>query len=102
MAAHGWKQGAGISLRDALALYPPGQLRHILVTDISRDGVLTGPNVGLMRKLCAHRPDLKVQASGGVAQLADIPALRGTGAASAIIGRALYEKRFTLEQALAS
>ncbi len=102
VAAHGWKEGAGVSLRNALALYPPGQLRHILVTDISRDGVLAGPNVDLMRKLCAHRPDLQVQASGGVAQLSDIPALRETGAASVIIGRALYEKRFTLEQALAS
>ncbi|HRK65400.1 MAG TPA: 1-(5-phosphoribosyl)-5-[(5-phosphoribosylamino)methylideneamino]imidazole-4-carboxamide isomerase [Terricaulis sp.] len=101
VALSGWTEGAGVSLEQALALYPRGSLRHILVTDISRDGVMTGPNVPLMQALCAARPDLAVQASGGVASLEDLSALRATGARAAIVGRALYEKRFTLEAALA-
>lgn len=97
----GWAQSGGASLRQALDLYPPGELAHALVTDVSRDGVLTGPNVTLMRTLAASRPDLSVQASGGVSALADLASLREAGAAAAIVGRALYEQRFTLEDALA-
>lgn len=102
VAVHGWAEGGGVMLSDALALYPPGTLAHTLVTDISRDGVLTGSNVTMIAQLAAARPDLAVQASGGVASLADILAQRAAGAAGVIIGRALYEKKFTLEQALAS
>ncbi len=91
-----------MTLTDALALYPASALTHTLVTDISRDGILTGSNVVMIKQLAAARPDLQVQASGGVATLADIPAQRDAGAAGVIIGRALYEKKFTLEQALAS
>lgn len=97
----GWTKGGGVSLEHALDFYPPGVLKHILVTDVSRDGVLTGPNVALMRMLARLRPDLKVQASGGVATLDDLVQLRATGADAAIVGRALYEKRFSLEAALA-
>lgn len=101
VAIDGWSKGAGATLTDALALYPPGAVRHVLATDISRDGVLTGANVELVRQIATARPDLDVQASGGVASLADLPALRAAGAAGVIIGRALYERRFTLEAALA-
>jgi phosphoribosylformimino-5-aminoimidazole carboxamide ribotide isomerase len=68
---------------------------------VSRDGVLAGPNVELMRAIVKSRRDLSVQASGGVSSLADLEALRAIGAAAAIVGRALYEKQFTLEDALA-
>lgn len=101
VAADGWAVGAGVGLTDALALFPPGCVAHILVTDISRDGVLTGPNVGLMSMIRAARPDLALQASGGVSQLEDLTALIEVGASAAIVGRALYEERFTLEAALA-
>lgn len=101
VAQAGWAETSGVSLDAALAAYPPGALRHILVTDIARDGVLSGPNVALMRALRAARPDLAIQASGGVATLADLAALRASGVSGAIVGRALYEKRFTLEAALA-
>jgi len=101
VAADGWAVGAGVRLTEALAQFPPGILAHILVTDISRDGVLVGPNVGLMRTIRAARPDLALQASGGVSQLKDLAALRDAGASAAIVGRALYEGCFTLEAALA-
>jgi phosphoribosylformimino-5-aminoimidazole carboxamide ribotide isomerase len=101
VVADGWEVGAGVRLMDALAQFPPGSLAHILVTDISRDGALTGPNVSLMGAIRAARPDLALQASGGVSRLEDLTALREAGATAAIVGRALYERRFTLEAALA-
>lgn len=98
---HGWTAGAGVTLAQALEAFSPGELAHILVTDVSRDGALSGPNVALMQDIRALRPDLKLQASGGVSNLNDLSALRAAGAHAAIVGRALYEQRFTLEDALA-
>lgn len=96
----GWTQGAGVALCAALERYPPESLRHVLVTDIARDGELSGPNVDLIRRIAGMRRDLAVQASGGVAALADLDRLRAAGAAGAIVGRALYDGAFTLEEAL--
>lgn len=101
VATQGWTEGAGASLSGALAAFPSGTLKHILVTDISRDGALTGPNVTLMRSIRAERPDVQLQASGGVSALSDLSRLRAAGAAAAIVGRALYEQRFSLSDALA-
>lgn len=101
VVVHGWVEGGGVSLRAAVDRYGAGALTHVLVTDVSRDGVLTGANAPLMRALVQARSDLAFQASGGVASLDDLKALQATGAAGAIVGRALYEKRFTLEDALA-
>lgn len=98
----GWATKGDKTLIEALELYPPGALKHVLVTDVSRDGVLTGPNAPLIGNLVRARPDLQFQASGGVSSLNDLVALRAEGAAGAIVGRALYEHRFTLEDALAS
>lgn len=100
VAAHGWTEGSGLSLREALDLYPAGRLRHVLITDVSRDGMMSGPNLDLYAQTAATRPDLAIQASGGVADLKDLKALRAQGLPAAIIGRALYEGRFTLEAAL--
>ncbi len=101
VVVRGWTAESGKTLQQAFDLYPPGALRHALVTDVSRDGVLSGANVELIAALARARPDLAVQASGGVAALEDIEALRGAGAAAAIVGRAFYERRLTLEDALA-
>lgn len=101
VAVDGWAAGGGRSLDDMLAEYPPGALCHALVTDISRDGALTGPNQELMRALLKARADIAFQASGGVSSLEDLRSLKAGGASAVIIGRALYERRFTLEEALA-
>jgi phosphoribosylformimino-5-aminoimidazole carboxamide ribotide isomerase len=77
-----------------------GRPSHVLVTEISRDGALEGPDLELAAEVVRRRPDLAYQASGGVASLADITALKAAGATGAIVGRALYEGRFTLEEAL--
>jgi phosphoribosylformimino-5-aminoimidazole carboxamide ribotide isomerase len=101
VATSGWQETTGLELDDFLRSYSADGLRHILCTDISRDGKLTGPNSQLYAKLVQRFPSLQIQASGGVSSLEDLQALQGTGAAGAIVGRALYEKKFTLQEALA-
>lgn len=99
-ALKGWTEAADIDLWTALDRYPPGSAKHLLVTDVGRDGALTGPNLDLLAEIRQRRPDLKLQASGGVADLSDLTGARSVGASGAIVGRALYEGRFTLVQAL--
>lgn len=98
VATAGWLQGSGMSLWGAAAFYPDA--RHILVTDIGRDGMLTGPNLDLLIRTIARLPHLAIQASGGVASLDDLTALRRIGAAGAIVGKALWEQRFGLAEAV--
>jgi phosphoribosylformimino-5-aminoimidazole carboxamide ribotide isomerase len=100
VAVNGWAEASDVTLAEAFDLYPRGMARHVLITDVSRDGALQGPNLELLREAVALRPDLDIQASGGVASLVDLEAIRAAGAAGAIVGRALYERRFTLEEAL--
>lgn len=97
----GWTEAADVDLWTALERYPPGIAKHLLVTDVGRDGALVGPNLDLLSQLVRRRPDLDIQASGGVSSLSDLSAARDIGCGGAIIGRALYEGRFALEQALA-
>ncbi|MNC72380.1 1-(5-phosphoribosyl)-5-[(5-phosphoribosylamino)methylideneamino] imidazole-4-carboxamide isomerase [compost metagenome] len=70
------------------------------MTDVGRDGALTGPNLDLLGEALARRPELKIQASGGVASLDDLTAARDLGCDGAIVGRAIYEGRFTVAEAL--
>jgi phosphoribosylformimino-5-aminoimidazole carboxamide ribotide isomerase len=101
VAADGWAADGGKVLEDVLDAFADSGLRHALVTDIARDGALSGPNIALMTSFRTLCPDIALQASGGVSALSDLAALKAAGASAAIVGRALYEKRFTLEDALA-
>jgi 1-(5-phosphoribosyl)-5-[(5-phosphoribosylamino)methylideneamino] imidazole-4-carboxamide isomerase/N-(5'phosphoribosyl)anthranilate isomerase len=101
LAARGWTSDGG-ELLDVLARLEADGCRRYVVTDVAKDGTLAGPNLDLLRLVCAHtrRP---VIASGGVASLADLRAiarLRSEGVEGAIIGKALYARAFTLEHAL--
>jgi phosphoribosylformimino-5-aminoimidazole carboxamide ribotide isomerase len=96
----GWTEAAPIDLWTALDRYPPGILEHVLITDVGRDGALTGPNLDLLAEVIRRRPDLKVQASGGVSSLDDLTAARAIGCDGAIVGRAIYEGRFTTRNAI--
>ena len=100
VAVQGWQNLSDLSLHEALSRYPSGTVRHVLVTDISRDGMMSGTNVELIRDLCRARPDLAIQASGGIASLEDIIAVKDAGAAAAIVGRAFYERPLLLAEAL--
>ncbi|WP_295708786.1 1-(5-phosphoribosyl)-5-[(5-phosphoribosylamino)methylideneamino]imidazole-4-carboxamide isomerase [uncultured Brevundimonas sp.] len=101
-ALRGWTQSAGVDLWTALDRYPQGVAKHLLVTDVGRDGALTGPNLQLLSEIRLRRPDMVLQASGGVASLDDIAAVKSLGCNGAIVGRALYEGRFTLPEAIAA
>jgi phosphoribosylformimino-5-aminoimidazole carboxamide ribotide isomerase len=96
----GWTEASGAAL-DTLALRFAGAgARHLLCTDISRDGMLSGPNLDLYAHLRAIVPSLAVQASGGVRGVDDLGALRATGVAGAILGRSLLEGRLSVAEAL--
>lgn len=97
----GWTEVTKRTLEELLTIYAEAGLRHVLCTDISRDGMLSGFNIDLYRKVATDFPTLQLQASGGVRSLDDIRAARNAGATGAILGRALLEKRFTLKDALA-
>ncbi|MBA4136863.1 MAG: 1-(5-phosphoribosyl)-5-[(5-phosphoribosylamino)methylideneamino]imidazole-4-carboxamide isomerase [Opitutus sp.] len=101
VAIAGWRADSGLALDEVLGGYLPRGLKHVLCTDISRDGKLTGPNFGLYSDLRRDFPTLELQASGGVSSLDDLRRLKREGASGAIVGRALYEKKFTLPEALA-
>lgn len=101
LPVHGWTENAGVTL-DALAdRYAAAGLRHLLCTDIARDGMLAGPNLELYRHLAARLPGVAVQASGGVRDVADVAAARAAGCAGAVLGKALLEQRMDLGEALA-
>jgi len=96
----GWTEASGVALDDLAPRYLRAGARHLLCTDIDRDGMLSGPNIDLYAHLRRLVPKLKVQASGGVRDASDLLALIKEGAAAAILGRSLLEGRLTLEQAL--
>ena len=97
---HGWTRGAEQSLWSLLDYYADKGLKHVLCTDISKDGALAGPNLGLYSEITSRYPRLLVQASGGVSGLLDLQKLDQTGAHSAITGKALLEGCFTVADAL--
>ena len=97
---HGWTRGSGETLWALLDFYADKGLKHVLCTDISRDGAMTGPNLDLYREITRRYPDLLVQASGGVSGLQDLQKLPGTGVQAAITGKALLEGCFTVAEAI--
>jgi phosphoribosylanthranilate isomerase len=103
LAARGWTQDGG-DLWDVLARLDREGCARYVVTDVRRDGTLTGPNVELLEQVCAVT-DRPVVASGGVSSLADLKVLAGlvpAGVEGAIVGKALYAGAFTLPEALAA
>ena len=96
----GWEQRSDRDVRDVAAALASPDLAAFVVTDVSRDAMLQGPDVEGLTALAAATP-VPVIASGGVSSLDDVRALRATGVAGAIVGKALYEKRFTVADALA-
>ena len=102
LPTHGWIKDSGVNLEDLLDDYISVGLKHVLCTDISKDGTLTGTNVELYKELCEKYPSIHWQASGGIGSIADIKALIPTGVSGVILGRSLLEGKFTLEEAISS
>lgn len=101
IAVSGWQKDSGVTLEQIVDEFLPYGLKHVLCTDISRDGTLSGSNVSLYQEVCARYPQVAFQSSGGIGSLEDIAALRGSGVKGVIVGRALLEGKFTVKEAIA-
>lgn len=99
VAVSGWQEDSGVTIEALLDDFLKVGLKHVLCTDISRDGTLAGSNVELYVDLCRQYPQVQFQSSGGIGSLDDIAALKGSGVAGVIVGRALLDGKFTADQA---
>lgn len=100
LASAGWTTREAFGLDDLAPVYVAAGARHVLCTDIDRDGAMSGPNLTLYAHLQATYPALAVQASGGMRDVADVRAVRESGTAGVVLGRALLEGRLALADAL--
>jgi phosphoribosylformimino-5-aminoimidazole carboxamide ribotide isomerase len=98
VATHGWQQQSTVSLWDAVEQFAGSDLKHILCTDVSRDGALSGPNTDLYAQAAQRHPHIEWQASGGIRDARDLHALAAAGAAAAISGKALLEELISREE----
>lgn len=96
VAVSGWTETSGAEITSLLDSFLP-DLSEVIVTDISKDGMLTGPDPEFYKSLMARFPDLVITASGGVGSVRDIRALEAAGVPAVIVGKALYEGRIKLE-----
>lgn len=101
LPVHGWTETADVTLDELAVRYAQAGMKHLLCTDIARDGMLSGPNLDLYAHLSRLLPGVAVQASGGVRDVDDVAAAKAAGCAGAVLGKALLEGRLRLEEALA-
>jgi phosphoribosylformimino-5-aminoimidazole carboxamide ribotide isomerase len=97
-ATHGWQVQTATTLWQALDAFRPAGVRHVLCTDVERDGAMNGPNLALYAEALRRHPDIEWQASGGVRSAADLRALDDLGVAAAITGRALLEEHLDVQE----
>ncbi|MFI3259026.1 MAG: 1-(5-phosphoribosyl)-5-[(5-phosphoribosylamino)methylideneamino]imidazole-4-carboxamide isomerase [Rikenellaceae bacterium] len=98
VAIQGWLEESLMGASELFKLFIPHSLRHIITTDISRDGMMCGAATELYKSLNAEFPALNIIASGGVSKMADIEELDRAGVASVIVGKALYEGGISLKE----
>lgn len=95
----GWKTTATLGMKEALEKFVALGVETFLVTSITKDGTLSGPDLDTLREACQY-PNVEVIAAGGIGSLNDLVALKRLGVEGAVIGKALYEGRFTLKEAI--
>jgi phosphoribosylformimino-5-aminoimidazole carboxamide ribotide isomerase len=93
--AHGWTESSGLSLWDMLDRYATLGAKHVLCTDISRDGAMSGPNIELYSEIMRRYPEICLQASGGVRDIGDIARLKDIGVPAAITGKAMLDGKIS-------
>lgn len=98
IAVSGWMDVTDVDIFDFFAEYQKKQVKYVLCTDISRDGMLQGTAIDLYEQLVARFPDLKIIASGGVTKADEIDRLNEKGLFAVIIGKAIYEGKITLKE----
>ena len=101
IATHGWQENSGVALEGLLEDFATVGAKHVLCTDISRDGTLQGANTELYQEMATRFPNVSWQASGGIGSINDIEALKPTNVGGVILGRALLEGKFTVKEAIA-
>ena len=95
---NGWTKNSGITLNQLISRYRNKNIRHVLCTDISRDGMLCGSNIELYKTIMEQFPDCKLIASGGISSLDDIKKLDEAKIPAVVIGKAIYEQQINLEE----
>lgn len=99
VVTRGWTAGTGATLWSLVEAYLGAGLRHVLCTDVARDGAMAGPNLDLYVRLAARYPAVGFIASGGVRSVADLRALADTGVAAVVTGKAILDGHITLAEA---
>ncbi len=95
---NGWTKNSGITLNQLISRYRNKNIRRVLCTDISRDGMLCGSNIELYKTIMEQFPDCKLIASGGISSLDDIKKLDEAKIPAVVIGKAIYEQQINLEE----
>jgi phosphoribosylformimino-5-aminoimidazole carboxamide ribotide isomerase len=95
----GWKTATAMTVQDALEKYTELGVRRFLITSIAQDGMLNGPDLQTLSQATLY-PNAKIVAAGGIGSIGDLAALKEIGVEGAVIGKALYEGRFTLKEAI--
>ncbi len=98
IAIHGWLEETDTDIMVFIARYIQRGIQQIFCTDISKDGKMEGPSIELYQEIITAFPELFFIASGGVSNMDDVHQLRATGCKAAIIGKAIYEGKITLDQ----
>ncbi|QJC38470.1 1-(5-phosphoribosyl)-5-((5-phosphoribosylamino)methylideneamino)imidazole-4-carboxamide isomerase [Enterobacteriaceae endosymbiont of Donacia fulgens] len=96
---NGWQDKSNVIFENIIEKFLDLGLKHVLCTDISRDGTFLGPNINLYTEIVQKYPQIFFQASGGISSLQDIINLKKSGVKHIIIGRAFLEKKFTIQEA---
>jgi phosphoribosylformimino-5-aminoimidazole carboxamide ribotide isomerase len=97
IAVSGWTEDSGLDLFDFVTQWTKKGINKVISTDISRDGMLTGPAIRLYREILQQNPEIYLIASGGVGSLQDILDLEKAGVPSVIVGKAIYEGKISME-----
>jgi phosphoribosylformimino-5-aminoimidazole carboxamide ribotide isomerase len=98
VAVSGWQENSSISLHDIIHQYLKYNIEYVTCTDISTDGMLQGPNIGLYKKIRSTFPSVKLVASGGVSNMHDILKLKDINVDGVIVGKAIYEGRIDIKE----
>ncbi len=98
IAVGGWLETTDINILDFIEQYTAVGISQLFCTDVSKDGKLEGPSIALYQKIITQFPDLHFIASGGVSNLTDLVQLKEIGCKGAIVGKAIYENRISLEE----
>lgn len=98
IAVGGWEETTSVDLIPFIQSYFDKGIRYVICTDVAKDGLLQGPSVDLYREILQEIPELKLIASGGVSSVKDLEELEKVGVYGAIVGKAYYEGRVTLEE----